>query len=469
MKRPGDDSSHGRSGVLLLGEGSCAFTARGVLARLAARSLDLQYYVFDWDVIGSLLVHELLGAADRGVRVRLLLDDISGEKGDDSWVAFDAHRNTEVRYFNPWLRTGSRALQYVTRWRHINHRMHAKSFTVDNQMTIVGGRNIADEYFGADPDLAFSDLDALAVGPVASQVTAVFERYWSSEHACSAASLIRRGTEAELAELRSATSELWASDEAAEYVEALDDSPLAHALRTRDPAPRSAVCKVVSDPPGKKDIEAERHPDLLISELAPHITAAETDLVIVSPYFVPSERAAGELCRLARGGVRVRVLTNSLASNDVPAVHAGYAKYRIPMLRCGVELYEFDETLKRRVRSAFMWTPGRVTSSLHAKTIAIDRELLFVGSFNFDRRSLHLNNEIGLLVADREVASEVTDSFDEHIDEVAFRVELDESGALSWRGQEHGREVVLSAEPHAELWLRLAVRLAGLLPLESQL
>ncbi len=465
MNRSGDDSSPCRSGVFLLGEGGSAFTARGVLIRQAERSLDLQYYVFDWDLIGTLLVHELLGAADRGVRVRLLLDDVSGEKGDDSWVAFDAHPHVEVRYFNPWLRTRSRALQYVTRWRHLNHRMHAKSFTVDDRMTIVGGRNIADEYFGADPDRAFSDLDALAVGPVASRVTAVFERYWNSEHARSAASLIRRGTKEELIELRSVADEVWVSEEAAEYVKALHDSPLAQTLNTSNPIPRSVVCEIVNDPPGKKDLEAERHPDLLISELAPHIAAAQTDLVIVSPYFVPGDRAAEELCRLARRGVRVRVLTNSLASNDVPAVHAGYAKYRVPMLRCGVELYEFDETLARSRRAAFTWRPGRVTSSLHAKTIAIDQKTLFVGSFNVDRRSLHLNNEIGLLIVDHRLASAVTESFDEHIDQAAFRVELDETGALSWRGQEK----VVSEEPHASLWLRFVVRLIGQLPVESQL
>ena len=463
----------GKNGVLMLRSGRDAFVARAILARLAERSIDLQYYMFHHDTVGSLLINEVLQAADRGVRVRMLIDDIYGNEGEDAWVALDTHPDIEVRFFNPWVRGRSRTLQYITRLKDVNYRMHVKTYTVDNQTTILGGRNIGDEYFAADPNLAFSDRDVLAVGPVVQDVDAEFDEYWNSEYAYPAATLIRQGTEQELDELRAGKQAFFEASSTTAYLQALDDSRLANALRDQTAEFRWADAKIVHDSSEKKARGAEGREELLISQLAPYITSAKTDVVIVSPYFVPGKQATDALCRLSQDGVRVRILTNSLVSNDVAAVHAGYSKYRKPLLRCGVELYELNEQLRAREEKFLTWLPGLKKSSLHAKTMTFDREIMFVGSFNFDQRSLHINNEIGMLFWDPQTAGESTDLFDRHIDDVAFRVtlETDDGGkeSLRWAGREGGKQVSFDSEPYASAGLKALVAVLRLLPIEAQL
>ena len=463
----------GKNGVLMLRSGRDAFVARALLARLAERTLDLQYYMFHHDTVGNLLIHEVLEAAERGVRVRMLIDDIYGNEGEDAWVALDAHPQIEVRFFNPWVRGRSRMLQYITRLSDVNYRMHAKTFTVDNQATILGGRNIGDEYFAADPNLAFTDRDVMAVGPVVQDVQAEFDQYWNSEYAYPAATLIRQGTEEELEQLRAGKETFFEASATTAYLQALDDSPLANAIRAQNVDFRWADGKIVHDSSEKKAHDENWQEELLISQLAPYITSAKSDVVIVSPYFVPGQQATEALCKLSRDGVRVRILTNSLVSNDVAAVHAGYAKYRKPLLRCGVELYELNEQLKEHEQKVFTWLPGLAKSSLHAKTMTFDREIMFVGSFNFDQRSLHINNEIGMLFWDAQTAADSTDEFARHIEDVAFRVtlETDENGkeSLRWSGRENGKQVVFDSEPYASGGLKAAVAFMKLLPIESQL
>ena len=463
----------GKNGVLMLRSGRDAFVARAILARMAERSIDLQYYMFHHDTVGSLLINEVLQAADRGVRVRMLIDDIYGNEGEDAWVALDAHPDIEVRFFNPWVRGRSRTLQYLTRLKDVNYRMHAKTYTVDNQATILGGRNIGDEYFAADPNLAFSDRDVLAVGPVVQDVEAEFDDYWNSEYAYPAATLIRQGTEEELDQLRAGKQAFFEASSTTAYLQALEDSPLANALREQTVAFRWADGKIVHDSSEKKAHEAKWKEELLISQLAPYITSAKTDVVIISPYFVPGKQATEALCKLSQNGVRVRILTNSLVSNDVAAVHAGYSKYRKPLLRCGVELFELNERLRVHEQKFFTWLPGLKKSSLHAKTMAFDREIMFVGSFNFDQRSLHINNEIGMLFWDAQTAAESTDSFDRYIEDVALRVtlETDDKGkeSLRWVGRESGKQVTFDSEPYASSGLKALVAVMKILPIESQL
>lgn len=467
-------SAHpGKNGTLLLRSGRDAFVARAVLAQRAERSIDLQYYLYRQDTVGTLLTHHVLEAAERGVRVRMLIDDVYGDKDEDTWVALDAHANIDVRLFNPWVRGRSRALQYLMRRRQLNSRMHSKSFTVDNQVTVVGGRNIADPFFDADPELAFVDRDVVAAGPVVHDVEAVFDRYWNSEHAVPVASLVRQGTEHDLEELRFRSEIARADRSATTYVQAVQDSPLAHALRDGTVDFRWAEATVVDDSPDKQTHDAHWRQERLISQLAPSIVSANTDVVIVSPYFVPGPIATDALCTLARQGVRVRILTNSLASNDVPAVHAGYAKYRKPLLRCGVELYELDEHIRLDKQRLFVWLPALGKSSLHAKTMAFDRETMFVGSFNFDRRSLDINSEIGLLINDAQMAGDSANFFDRIIGDVAFRVtlETDDRGreSLRWTAHQDGTDVTFASEPYAGLGLRAMVAVLRTLPIESQL
>ena len=462
----------GESGVFLLQRGRDAFAARGLLARMAEKSLDIQYYMYHQDTVGGLLTFEVLKAADRGVRVRMLIDDIYGNQNEDVWVALDAHDNIEVRLWNPWKRAPGRLLQSVVRVNEINYRMHAKSFTADNQATVVGGRNIGDEYFDADTEVAFADLDALSIGPSVRQVSSEFDAYWNANHAFPVNILIRPGTEKDLSALRSREKAFSEKKATSDYVQALTDSDLAKGLKDGSLAFSWSEARLIHDSPHKEDLGKAGTPELLISQLAPYITGAKKSVDIVSPYFVPGDRATDALCTLAQNGVEVRILTNSLASNDVSAVHAGYAKYRRRLLRCGVRLFELDESLKDREGKTFTWLPGLAKSSLHAKTMVFDREIMFVGSFNFDQRSLHINNEIGLLFHDPEVAGDAADHFEENVGKIAFEVSFSREGGrenLHWTGGQGGPDVVFEKEPYATTMQKLTVGIVKWLPIEAQL
>jgi putative cardiolipin synthase len=462
----------GKTGVFLLSDGRDAFAARALLARKAEKSIDVQYYMYHQDTVGGLLTYEMLRAADRGVRVRMLIDDIYGNEGEDTWVALDAHPNIEVRLWNPWKRDKNRMIQSVFRAKDINYRMHAKSYTADNQATILGGRNIGDEYFDADTDVAFSDLDVLAIGPPVSQVSSEFDQYWNSEFAYPANILVRQGTEQDVSELRQVRTAFYGKQATSAYVKALTDSDLAHGLADGSLQFSWSEARVIHDSSQKKNLGKKGKDELLISQLAPYITGAKKTADIVSPYFVPGDNAADALCKLAQDGVQVRILTNSLASNDVSAVHAGYSKYRRKLLRCGVRLFELDESLKDREGKAFTWLPGLKKSSLHAKTMAFDAEIMFVGSFNFDQRSLHINNEIGLLFRDRQMAGESARNFEDNVNKVAFEVEFSREGGrenLHWVGGQGGPGVVVEEEPYATTFQKLTVGILKWLPIDSQL
>lgn len=462
-----------QSGVVLLGGGLDAFVGRIVLANLAERSIDVQYYMFHQDTVGQLLIDRLIKAADRGVRVRMLIDDIYASDADDIWTALDAHPKMEVRLFNPFVRDASKNLQWITRFKDVNYRMHSKSFTVDNQATILGGRNIGDEYFDANPDLAFADLDLLTVGPAVTDVSEAFDAYWNSKWAYPTSALTGPATSEQLNALRARMAAFSKSETAATYIEALKDSPLAQSLRTGSAQFRWAEAKVIHDSPEKKERKEDWQSELLISQLWPAMEKAADELLIVSPYFVPGKKGAKALCDLSRKGVKVRILTNSLASNDVSAVHAGYARYRKKLIRSGVTLYELDEAIKKEVKKKFFWLPGLSKSSLHAKTMVIDRKTMFVGSMNLDQRSLNINNEIGVLFFNPEIAGQSADAFDRNIEKVAFRLELQKSSngaeSIRWHIKRGDDEIVYNSEPYATFWKKLGVGLIRLLPVESLL
>jgi putative cardiolipin synthase len=463
----------GLSGVFLLRSGLDAFVGRAVLARKAEKSIDVQYYMFHQDTVGRLLINELLDAADRGVRVRLLVDDMYGEEADDVWLALDSHPTFEVRLFNPFVRGHSKNLQFITRVKEVNHRMHSKSFTVDNQATIVGGRNIGDEYFSADPELAFTDRDVMAIGPVVPDVSEAFDQYWNSEHTFPMQTLLPDTEIMPLNQLRKDLDDFYHQKQTSIYIDALNNSMFANALRNNTAEFSFAKAIVVHDSPDKMDRGEAWKDGLLMSQLAPYILEAKEEYILVSPYFVPGERAAEALCDMINRGIKVSVLTNSLASNDVAAVHTGYIRHRKQLLRCGVTLYELNEQLKEEEKKLFSWLPGLSKSSLHAKTMSIDHQTMFVGSFNFDQRSLFLNTEIGILFYEPKLAKEVAEHFDKNIEKVAFRVELmtDNNGKeyLRWSGQEDGKLVILFDEPYATSMQKAAVQLMRLLPIDSML
>lgn len=458
----------GKTGAILLADGLDAFVGRVVLAEKAEKSIDVQYYMFHQDTVGQLLIHRLIKAADRGVRVRLLIDDMYGEEADEVWTALDSHPHMEVRLFNPFVRGSSKTLQFITRLSDVNYRMHSKSFTVDNRVTIIGGRNIGDEYFDADKDLAFADLDMLAMGPAVPVVSDAFDQYWNSDHAYPASTLAGKALMEALPSLKKRLAEFENNTAARRYIAALYNSELANGLLHSGTIRLNwGEAHVTHDSSEKKEREENWREDLLISQLWPYMESLKEELLIISPYFVPGPRGADALCRLSEKGVRIRILTNSLASNDVSAVHAGYSRYRKQLLRAGIELYELDEEIKKDVLKRLSWLPGLSKSSLHAKTMVLDRKSMFVGSMNLDQRSLNINNEIGILFFNKEMADKSARTFIENIEKVAFRVTLDSSGSLQWKVNRNGKEIVFKDEPYAGFWTNLSVWLVSLLPVES--
>ena len=268
-----------KSGVILLGRGLDAFVGRALLASLAERSIDVQYYMFHQDTVGKLLIDQMIKAADRGVRVRMLIDDIYGSNADDVWTALDAHPQIKVRLFNPFVRDASKNLQWVTRFKDVNYRMHSKSFTVDNQVCIVGGRNIGDEYFDANPNLAFADLDMMAIGPVVPEVSEAFDQYWNSDWAYPASALTRPATPEQLHDFRQRMAAFPQHAEAAAYIQALKNSVLANALRAGSAQFKWAEAKVIHDSSEKKAREKNWQAELLISQLWPY-TVSYTHLTL---------------------------------------------------------------------------------------------------------------------------------------------------------------------------------------------
>lgn len=458
----------GESGFLLLLEGTDALACRIRMAERAERSLDVQYYFILEDGTGYLFAQSLLEAADRGVRVRILLDDISTSEHETGMATLVAHPNIEIRIFNPFSRRRPRFLDFVTDLGRVNHRMHNKSMTADSQATIVGGRNIGDEYFGARADVNFDDLDVIGFGKVARDVSNSFDLYWNSDMAVPVAALLPEDHEPEpLERLRTRWSTRVAEVDQTPYREALDQAVVVAIERQADVLTWSPA-QVVSDPPGKVlDDASKSDPGLLRSQLRPAVLAAKKELMVISPYFVPRETGVEGFRKLRDNGLRVIVVTNSLASTDVTAVHAGYARYRKELLEMGVEIWEVRAT--KTLRELRRLKLGMSRSSLHTKAFVVDREKLFVGSFNWDPRSVEINTEMGVFLDSPELAEWTSDRVEEVLPRVAYLLRLDERGKIEWVWLEDGEQVVYTSEPEAGLAQRLGVNFYTLLPIEGQL
>ena len=460
------------SGAAMLGDGVQAFVARARTGRAAERSLDAMYYIWHGDLTGHLLQHELMAAAERGVRVRLLLDDMNVVGRDDALLAMDAHPNLEVRLFNPGRNRASglrRALEMGLRFVGFTRRMHNKAWIADNRLAVVGGRNVGDEYFDAAADTNFHDADLLLAGPAVTQASAVFDAFWNSAAVVPLRALHDQGSRW-TAEEFSAHRQQWQDEARA--------SPWVKALAERDDLARqlqpggaltmhwSPSIRVLSDPPEKASPVAsqQERAGWLLFDVMKLLYSAERDSWMISPYFVPGETGTLLLAGQARRGVQVRVLTNSLAANDVPMVHAGYMDWRAPLLRQGVTLYELRPGQARTERELL----GSSGASLHTKSFVVDGQRGFVGSFNFDPRSAQLNTEMGVVFDHAGLAAEVRHLFDVGTrPDSAWRVTLAEDGSLRWQGA--AGERVWTHEPETGAGLRALVWLLSWLPIESQL
>lgn len=464
---PAEAAHPGASGFRLVNDGTEAFLVRMQSARHAARSLDVQTYIWHADLTGIYLGQVLLESADRGVRVRLLIDDLDARARNDGFAALAAHPHIEVRMFNPWAtRSGtlSKAGEGLFSFNRINRRMHNKSWIADNRIAIVGGRNVGDEYFGAGEEVNFIDLDFAMIGPVVRDVSASFDRYWNSSSAYPMETLDPEGVnEAALEKLRKHFGERAAEAADSRYATALRGSDLVERMTAGElPLQWSAGYQFVSDDPAKvamkkKDIK-RTHVGVA---LVPMLEKARERVSIISPYFVPGDGVTAGLTRMAGEGRSVRVLTNSLVANDVAAVHGGYSRYRKPLLEGGVQLWELKPMAGAMNRSLF----GSSGASLHTKAFAVDGENVFVGSYNLDPRSTWLNCEQGVLVEDAVLARQLEGLFaDQSSATHAWQVSL-RDGDLLWSD---GTET-FHKDPKASGWQRFQAWLTRVLHLDAQL
>jgi putative cardiolipin synthase len=466
----------GQSGIALLADGREAFAARAALARVAERSLDLQYYIWHGDVSGRLLMKELLAAADRGARVRLLLDDNGTAGLDRELAALDRHPLIEVRLFNPFVIRAPKAVGYIMDFSRLNRRMHNKAFIADGSAAVIGGRNVGDEYFGATTGSAFEDLDLFAVGPVVPTLAADFDRYWAARSSYPVPAILPAADDTALEALRRSLAADAAGPEATAYAGAVAEGLAALAAAGQELPLEWVPVAMLSDDPAKGEGKVPPS-DLLANRLAARVGPPEQRLSLVSAYFVPGDAGRDELVALARRGVKVEVMTNALEATDVAAVHAGYARHREVLLKAGVRLWEMKAAPgdRARLRIGFGSGPAGPGSrpvmvasgtSLHAKTFAVDRARLFVGSFNFDPRSVALNTELGFLVDSPRLAASLHDAFDDGLAARAYEVKIGPSGDLVWVEQTRQGPVLHTTEPGTRWHQRLLVRLLALLPVE---
>ncbi len=463
-----------QSGFYLLDNGIDAFVARAALILAAEKSIDMQYYLYHPDLVGGLLADLLLQAADRGVRVRLLLDDMGLEGRDLTLFTFAQHPNIFVRIFNPFIRGSSRVVQFITRFGSVTRRMHNKSLTIDNQATIVGGRNIGNEYFAADPELAFGDMDVMAIGPVVDDISQSFDAYWNNPLSYPVELMSSQKSDPEALKRARPLLEAYTNQpEAQQYIKALNSSKFSRELK-EDVIPFSwGKAVAVYDDPDKISAALDAKELHLATQLEPLVNGLSSEFLMLSAYFVPGKEGVEFFEKLRQQGVKVRILTNSLASTDVAVVHCGYAKYRKDLLRAGVELYEVavdalpDSGKKQQVFG------GASKTSLHAKSYIFDRQTLFIGSFNFDPRSVDQNTELGIVFDSPELGQRLGNNFDQQKNKKVYRLRLvpDNYGGddVEWVRREQGVEVVQRVEPDTSFFKRLLVSLMALLPIESQL
>jgi putative cardiolipin synthase len=453
------------TGFLLLDDNLDAFAARALGARNAGRSLDLLYYMWKDDLTGDLLAQEVIAAADRGVRVRLLLDDINTRDRDPIYVALDSHENIEVRLFNPTRARGGglqRGIELILRLGSTNRRMHNKAWIADGRVAIVGGRNVGDAYFDA-ASTNFRDLDLLMIGAAVGQVEHIFDDFWNSD-----ASLpIRRLSKlprTNLPTLRSRFERLAEGEHAGPYRQRVRDRVSVKRLLDAERLFWSKQVQVISDPPEKAAGAAKYK--WLMPKLHAAIDAATKEVNLISPYFVPGEEGASWIEGLARKGIDVAVLTNSLAATDVAAVHGGYAPYRLRLLKAGVKLFELQPYQRRSGISVF----GSRGASLHTKAFMVDGRRAFLGSFNFDPRSASLNTEMGVLFEQEELIAELNGLFkSETSPTCSYRLCLGTDDRFTWEGDVKGTMRTFRHEPGASLSRRIIARIVTWLPVESML
>ena len=457
---------NGRSGFSLIESGPEALALLRSFIALAEKTLDLQYYSWKADEAGRLLLSDLVDAAESGVRIRLLLDDMDTEWTDDDLARLNAHPNFEVRIFNPFANRENYVLDLLVDFQRVTHRMHNKLFVADNVAAITGGRNIGDRYFSADSEANYRDLDILAAGPITRELSRSFDDFWNSVWSVSVDRLEEgRESPADLGRLMERLRQSAAASAGSLPATGRDFEPAKEAATVFSRLIWSAGATVVADSPNKPRTARSK----LLDELAARLDGnLKSHLLIETAYLIPGTKGVEALCGLVKDGIAVRAFTNSLASTDAITAYSAYRKYRKPLLQCGVEIYEM------RPNAAFVaedwrWTEGTSSANLHSKAAVFDGRYVFVGSFNLDPRSVYLNTEIALLVDSRELAAATARFIRDGMSlENAYRLTL-EDGEIVWRTREDGALVRLTEEPGTSFWQQIVTGLISLLPVERQL
>lgn len=460
-----DEVKHpGKSGFSLIRFGRSAFNTRIAMIDMASKTIDLQVYIWEPDMTGRILTDRLIEAANRGVRIRLLVDDMGLSASDENIAAMDAHPNIEIRIFNPFATRKAKMLSFIIDMNRVNHRMHNKIMITDNSLAIVGGRNIGDHYFSVDPKTNFRDLDLAAVGPIVRDTSDVFDHFWNGEWSLPIAVLAGRAYTED--EFQTLFASLQKRISASDYPYSIDDD-LAITLKIftqMQDAMIWAPGKVVWDDP--VSIVKTGETSEMRAEIQKKVDNVQGTLTIESAYFVIGDGGVARVKSLIDKGVSVRVLTNSLVSNDVLAAHAGHASYRKQLLEAGAEVFELraDSGIIQKT-----WK-GESRAGLHTKALVFDNESLLIGSFNLDPRSANINTEVGLYVESSELAEQLVAYMDEGVKpENSYQLMLDEGGDLVWITDHDGLETRYDKDPLSSLSQRIMSGFIRLLPIESQL
>jgi putative cardiolipin synthase len=479
---------NGDSAFRVISVGVDGFLARAQMIDAAERTLDLQYFIFRGDETGRLITDALIRAADRGVRVRVLVDDGATVAGDEQILALDAHPNIEIRIFNPFVYRGHntlrRTIEFAFNSPRLDYRMHNKLLVVDNAAALIGGRNIGNQYFQMDPDSQFADTDVFAAGPIAVQLSATFDEFWSSRFAVPAAALLRSQRSGKaLAERRER-----ASDHSERHLETLKTDGVDYVARLASDEPYAGIisgrlplvwaqAQVISDTPDKKGVDKGNVGGRL---MAPQVLlaarATQSELLMITPYLVPTPDELRTVEDLRGRAIRVGILTNSLTSAPDLIAQAGYMKYRVPLLKDGVEVYEVRSLLGNTRGSGETAVVSHYGNyGLHAKLMVFDRKRLFIGSMNFDQRSRHLNTEIGLIIDSPELAQETVVRFDRMVqpENVYAPAWLDPHagapGHLVWHTREDGKDIEYLREPARGSWQKFKLNVMSWLPVDREL
>jgi cardiolipin synthase C len=475
---------NGNSGFRIIPVGADGFLIRMQMINAAERTIDLQYFIFHGDDTGRLLTGAVLHAADRGVRVRILVDDGETDAGDEQLTALEAHRSVELRIFNPFAYRGHstlrRAVEFASNASRLDYRMHNKLLVVDNAIALMGGRNIGDQYFQIDPDSQFADDDVFAAGPIAKQLSATFDEFWNSALSIPAEALAGgKSSRATLNEHREDLKEerRQSTADGVDYVKRIaGGEPFDQIVSGRLPL-IWAHAQLVCDSPDKKKVENGSMVGRLMQRaVASAVVGVHSELLMVTPYLIPGKDGMQLFKDLRERNVRVRILTNSLESSTALLPQSGYMPYRVPLLEAGVELYEIRSLLGNARGSGQTAAISRYGNySLHAKLFVFDRQRVFIGSMNFDQRSMHLNTEIGLIIDSPELAQQIATRFEAMVQTVnsyvlALRA-TDAGGApgLLWRTREDVKLVEYYIEPARSDWQRFEANVLSHLPLDDEL